>query len=1046
MRVAVLASLSVLWTLSALGASPKERATRLLAESGVKGGLIVHLGCGDGRLTAALRASEGYLVQGLDTDPANVAKARRHIQSLGLYGPVSVDTFDGERLPYADNLVNLLVVESPGKVSRGEMMRVLAPLGVALVRRDGQWVKTAKPWPSEIDEWTHFLHDASNNAVAHDRRVAAPRGLQWAGGPLWCRSHEYDSSLCAMVSARGRLFYIFDEGPTGIVAPDIPDRWTLVARDAFSGVILWKRPIADWGWRAWRPQMKQMNWRRMRSYRCASPLSIPRRLVAAGDRVFVTLGYRAPVTALDAATGQTLLTFAGTDHADEILYRDGRLVVCVRPPGDRARVMAFDAASGRKLWESQPMPIAPLTLAVGERGIFLCSGNAVVGLDGASGQARWRTALPGAGAPLVVYRNVVLCKGKSHLVGLSADEGKILWRLPAPRGFSVANPPELFVADGLVWYGHGRGEPNTLTGYDPTTGRPARTVRLGPVLTRGHHFRCYRSKATDDYLILGKRGVEFLAIRGGSHSRHNWVRGACRYGVLPCNGLLYSTPHPCFCYAGVKLGGFLALSPQPVRLPRAAKPRLVRGPAYSPNGPAEPTRAGEGDWPMHRHDPRRSGATRATVQWPVGVAWATRLGGRLTQPVVVGGRVFVAQVDAGRLWCLDAATGKPLWDYTAGGRIDSAPSFHRGLILFGSADGWVYCLRASDGALAWRFQAAPEDRRIVAFGRVESAWPVHGSILILDGVAYFAAGRSSFLDGGLFLYGVDPLSGKAVCRARLDGPHTDPKTLDQAPYAMDGAKSDILVSDGNLIYLFFNAYDKRLRKQPTPVLGKPGIRNLGERKFTQHLFTNSGFLDHSWFNRNHWVLGDVWTGFNFANQAPKAGQLVVFDDQRAYAVKCFVRRNMLSPLFFPATDGYFLVADKVGTRPAIVNARRRDPYIRWLPQDGKLMKCWNLDVGFARGTPPEWVSNVPVRIRAMVRTGNALFALGPPDVCDPDDPTAALEGRRGAVLLTFDAASGRKLDERKLDAAPVFDGLVAARGRLYMAAVDGRAICLAPGK
>jgi len=194
------------------------------------------------------------------------------------------------------------------------------------------------------------------------------------------------------------------------------------------------------------------------------------------------------------------------------------------------------------------------------------------------------------------------------------------------------------------------------------------------------------------------------------------------------------------------------------------------------------------------------------------------------------------------------------------------------------------------------------------------------------------------------------------------------------------------------------------------------------------------------------VLGDVWTAFNFANQAPKAGQLVVFDDQRAYAVKCFVRRNMLSPLFFPATDGYFLVADRLATRAVLVNPRVRGKYIRWLPQDGKLMKCWNLDVGFARGNPPEWMSNVRVRIRAMVRTANALFALGPPDVVEPKDPTAALEGRRGSVLLTFDAASGRKLDERKLDAAPVFDGLVAARGRLYMAAVDGRVICLAPGK
>ena len=30
-------------------------------------------------------------------------------------------------------------------------------------------------------------------------------------------------------------------------------------------------------------------------------------------------------------------------------------------------------------------------------------------------------------------------------------------------------------------------------------------------------------------------------------------------------------------------------------------------------------------------------------------------------------------------------------------------------VLFGSADGCVYCLRASDGAIVWRFRAAPRD-------------------------------------------------------------------------------------------------------------------------------------------------------------------------------------------------------------------------------------------------------------------------------------------------------------------------------------------------
>ena len=43
------------------------QARQILAATGVRGGLVVHVGCGDGTLTAALRASDSYLVHGLDT-------------------------------------------------------------------------------------------------------------------------------------------------------------------------------------------------------------------------------------------------------------------------------------------------------------------------------------------------------------------------------------------------------------------------------------------------------------------------------------------------------------------------------------------------------------------------------------------------------------------------------------------------------------------------------------------------------------------------------------------------------------------------------------------------------------------------------------------------------------------------------------------------------------------------------------------------------------------------------------------------------------------
>lgn len=43
---------------SALAQAPDTQAGRILAATGIQGGLIVHVGCGDGVLTAALGAGE----------------------------------------------------------------------------------------------------------------------------------------------------------------------------------------------------------------------------------------------------------------------------------------------------------------------------------------------------------------------------------------------------------------------------------------------------------------------------------------------------------------------------------------------------------------------------------------------------------------------------------------------------------------------------------------------------------------------------------------------------------------------------------------------------------------------------------------------------------------------------------------------------------------------------------------------------------------------------------------------------------------------------
>ena len=114
-----------------------EQALWFINDSGVRGGLVVHVGCGDGELTAALRVNDRYVIHGLATDEASYRAARRTLASTGLYGKLSVDRLSIGKLPYIDNLVNLLLLQESETVSRDKVMRVLAPNGVAYFLGDG---------------------------------------------------------------------------------------------------------------------------------------------------------------------------------------------------------------------------------------------------------------------------------------------------------------------------------------------------------------------------------------------------------------------------------------------------------------------------------------------------------------------------------------------------------------------------------------------------------------------------------------------------------------------------------------------------------------------------------------------------------------------------------------------------------------------------------------------------------------------------------------------------------------------------------------------
>jgi outer membrane protein assembly factor BamB len=1072
--------------------SKSREAKQILDDSGVKGGFIVHINCGGGRLTAALCANNSYMVHGLDANPKNIKWARKHIKSLNLYGRVSVEQFKGNRLPYTDNLVNLIVSERPTEFPKDEIMRVLAPNGVALIKKGRKWAKMVKPRPADIDEWTHYMHDAGGNPVAHDSVIGPPRHLQWVGSPRWSRHHDHMASVSAVVSSAGRIFYIIDEGPKASI--QLPPKWSLVARDAFNGTILWKRPISSWNTHLW--PLK------------SGPAQLPRRLVAIGDCVYVTLGLDAPLVVLDAATGKTIRTYEDTKATEEVIVSDGVLFLLAtdspvkwkdfRPqstyiwdPMRRAnkdwawdekerRIMAVQADTGEVLWQ-KAQRVAPLTLAADQKCVYFHDGEKVVCLDRETGERNWNSEpadrrspiLTGYAPTLIVYQDVVLFSGgKGAITAFSAQTGKRLWMAKQARS-GHNSPEDLFVIDGLVWSGATAGgrDSGMFTGVDLHTGWIKKEFPPD-VKTYWFHQRCYRSKATDKYILPSRNGIEFVDLSSEHWIPHHWVRGGCLYGITPCNGLIYAPPHPCACYIEAKLNGFNALAPAsatrdiPEKLSDTG--RLKIGPAYRRISNKQSKGEIKDDWPTYRHDPVRSGFTKTNVPVDLKCSWQKDLGGnhlghKLSSVVVADGMLFVASIDTHTVYALDADSGEILWDYTAAGRVDSPPTIYQGRVLFGSADGWIYCLRASDGVVAWRFRAAPKDLRLTAFEQLESVWPVHGSVLIQDDVLYCVAGRSMFLDGGMRFLRLDPKTGQKLSETILDD--RDPETGENLQVYVKGlnmpvALPDVLSSDGQYVYMRSQRFDMQGKRQH--IAPRDASEQAGEGA---HLFCTIGFLDDSMFHRSYWMFGKSvtsgWGGWFKAGRYAPSGKLLVCDESYVYGFgrkpEYMCQSSVLEYQLYAAEKEI----DSEQIRRVIAAEKRMNA-------SSKKKSASVADRGVRKKFPLsdrsaasyKWLQeDPPIHVLAMVGGNETLFIAGPKDVVDeeqafynPNDEeikgklteqSAALEGSKGGLLLVVSASDGQKLAQYELESLPVWDGMAAANNRLYFATKNGKILCFA---
>jgi outer membrane protein assembly factor BamB len=991
---------ALFWTAPALAETPPELAERILSQDGVRAGLCVQIGCGDGELTLALRRGGRYVVHGISTDAGRVEQARATIRAAGAYGPVSVERATMKSLPYRPGIANVIVVDDFAARQRegltlAEVVRVLAPYGSAFLRGgpekaegmsieplDGGWVRLRKPYPEEMDEWTHFEHDAARTSVSTDKRVALPISMRWTGGLRWPDWTYGARGGTGFASAAGRNFYLCAELSS--------TKSRLECRDAFNGLLLWRKPIARTGH--------------------------PAALIAVGDRVYGHNGGPAGLVALDAVTGEQVVHYKESqDHKNaEMLVSDGVLLQSA------AGVRAFDAAGGQLLWEKPNARAEIDSILVGAGLVIYLQRQAkeeplnLVGCDLKTGREQWRsdvTTLEQTNPlSLILYRkDMIILASSSRLLNrehhgvtesstyaVSARDGRLLWKYSYPTTPHFGTATSVFYLGDLVWVkreGASDRDRYAWVGLDPKDGTVKKRSKSG-------YNRCYPDRALTDRLLTGD--VDFLDPVTGRAAGTKAARGDCVTGFIPANGLTYIFPQRCHC--ANYLRGMMAFSADPAPTdeptPDEFSARLEKGPAF---GDVPAAVVSTDDWPTFRHDALRSGGTRAAVPTKLKTIWDAPVGAGVTSPVVAGGRVFVAAEDEHRVVCLDAATGAPVWSFVAGGRIDSPPTIHKGLALFGSADGWVYCLRAADGELVWRFRAAPTDERIASDGRLDSVWPMHGSVLVQDDVAFFVAGRHSHLDGGLHYYAADPSTGRILWHRRA------------AKSAGDNL-GDVLVSDGEAIHIGHRiVFDPKTGKRR-----KPGGNGL---------FAASGLVeDNAIFPGAHYQYRQLVYGTINGRGEPRGyvnypvrsdcwyGKLLAFDKDGVFGsayVGYWNPGRYEWELF-----GYTSLTEDTGVSTgSYASAKRKKPH-------------WTAPVAIEFKQGPKVGAKRP-QTQAVLLTESTLFAA-----------QQSADGKTGE-LWTLSRKDGSELAERlPLPTTPRWDGLAAVPGKLFISTQTGRLLCL----
>ncbi len=771
-----------------------------IAEATKSAGLCLIIGDDSLTLAADLAKNSNFYVQVLQKDPKKAfalgaAIARSPLrEKMG----IRISAFDAQ--DYGSQLFNLIIVKNPaalGKVEFGDLNRMLVPKGTILFAKTpsslAAMAKKRGMKPVAVGDLKGFQRGPlKENWKPVD-------SLKWRAGAraLW------SSGWNGLTFGAGKFAYTERlEVPNDHAAA----REMLFVRDAFNGRVLWKRDLGldrD---------------RKGGSSPCA--ISDDNCVMAVG-RVQKDL----KLIGLDGNTGKVLFSIATggkppVNKVQQINFHKGRFFVY---GGGSVRV--YDT-KGKQAW----------TKRWGYRTLFKddvaysYNGQLLQAVKVADGSPVWQLALKaGWSYPTFITKDYIHIKEKNggKVYSVSIADGKLastytMQRKPPFKGYLAVVSGELY---DCLYYPYPKGLQSDLfwTKVDPKTGKAAGPVKeSGIIYTANMCAPPIHGKGDYLYYFFNVWVDPATAKRSYTYLAHP----SCFMGVKFGYNLVYNVPSR---KAG-PLQGVSATGPADITFDSQPGGKILEKLGGKVTSPA-PTK--NTDWPLYRGNLRRGNASESVLGANLKQAWEAKvgLGGRtfgemheqrlgLTQPVSAWGLVIVADITAQRVVALDAQTGKEKWVFHVGSRVDFSPTLYKGMCLFTSKDGWVWCLDAKTGKPIYRLLMSPKKRLIGGQDKLESQWPVVSDVMISkEGVGYVSCGIDTRSLGGIRAMAFKPETGQVIWAKCYDSPKlTRPLKFVAPDLFIQDARPDIVFMGKNQLNAKNGAFGGGRKKGPTLTL------------------------------------------------------------------------------------------------------------------------------------------------------------------------------------------------------------------------------------